>query len=195
MARLTLDPTGIKRPLDVGAEPTPPVPARDPPASSAPAAPAPTARASNPSRQRTPPAEPFYGAGRRIQTSLAIDIALGTQLEDLSRAANLSFAAVFVAVIQAGLPHSSDQARRQTIIERAEHAQAERMERNVRLPEQLRARLDQLTGAVLDISRRATRADLVNAILRDALPDRAEDAAELVESHHARLELLALQSA
>jgi hypothetical protein len=209
MARLTLDMTGITSPLDLGDRG---MPDRQPPDPDTPPSPAASAaeplEGRSPSRPRgRPPAQPqfapealarhdppppFYGAGRPIQTSIALDAELARQIEDLARAAVVSVNALLVATLHAGLPATADAARHAAIIERADHSQAPRIETNVRLPEQLRARLDQLTANVRDATKRATRADLANAILRSAIPPDAEPAAKLVSDHHRRLELLAL---
>jgi hypothetical protein len=121
-----------------------------------------------------------------------LDAELAQQLEELCRAGAVTFSALLVATLQSGLPTTGEQALRAAILERADRPRGARVERNVRLPEQLRVRLDQLTENVRDAARRATRADLTNAVLRAALPGDAEQAAKLVSDHHRRLELLPL---
>jgi len=66
-----------------------------------------------------------------------------------------------------------------------------RIERNLRLPEHLRARVDELTFAARGQLPRATRADLINAALRIGLPEDAEQGAGLVAAHAQRVELAA----
>jgi hypothetical protein len=208
MTRLTLDTTGIKSPLDIGN----PSPAKPAPVERAEPARRKTAKVgagesrSRPPRRSRPatdattsasaatprPSAPFYGGGRPIQTSLALEAELATRVEELSRAGAVTFSALLVAVLQNGLPTTADQALRAAIHERADHPRGARVERNVRLPEQLRVRLDELTANVRDAARRATRADLTNAVLRSALPEDAEGAAKLVSDHRRRVELLAL---
>jgi hypothetical protein len=202
--RLTLSTIGIKSPLDVAqagqqpaavppqaAEPTPRVPAK-PPAGQTRERPR---RARKPHARPAPDLHPvgdapFYAAGRPLQTSIALDAAGATQLEELARAARVSFNALAVAVLHAGLPLEADAVRSAIVDERVRRAgdQVARVERNLRLPEQLRARVDALTAAARDRLPRATRADLVNAALRRSLPADAQAAAELVAEHAKRLE-------
>jgi hypothetical protein len=209
MTRLTLDMTGIKSPLDVSDRhhtdddtpdhhlTAPPPPEPDTPLDSDSHAPRRRRRSTRPQSgpeavAQHDPSPPFYGSGRPIQTSIALDAELAGQIEDLARAAAVSVNALLVATLHAGLPTTTDDARHAAIIERAEISRAPRIETNVRLPAQLRARLDQLTANVRDATKRATRADLANAVLRSAIPADAERAARLVNEHHRRLELLAL---
>ncbi len=201
MARLTLDTTGIQSPLDIAApveEPSAPTTVVDSNGrageSHSPPGPArPPRPATNPQPAAAPaPAPPFYGGGRPIQTSLALDPELARKLDELSRAAAVPFSSLLVAALHNGLPTTGEQALRAAVTERADRPRGSRVERNIRLPEQLRVRLDQLTENVRDSTRRATRADLTNAALRVALPTDAEHAAQLVADHHRRLELLPL---
>ncbi len=199
MARLTLDTTGIKSPLDIGAPAAPDAatPSRDTPTGGEAGerrAPRRAPRPRSSTRAKPPPAPPppFYGAGRPIQTSLALDPELARQLDELARPAAVTFSALLVATLHRGLPTSGEQALRAAVTERADRPRGARVERNIRLPEQLRVRLDQLTENVRDATRRATRSDLANAALRVALPADAEHAATLVTQHHRRLELLPL---
>jgi predicted transcriptional regulator len=195
MARLTLDTTGIKSPLDIGAPAAPDAatPNRDTPTGGeAGERRAPRPRSSTRAKPPPAPPPPFYGAGRPIQTSLALDPELARQLDELARAAAVTFSALLVATLHRGLPTSGEQALRAAVTERADRPRGARVERNIRLPEQLRVRLDQLTENVRDATRRATRSDLANAALRVALPADAEHAATLVTEHHRRLELLPL---
>jgi predicted transcriptional regulator len=198
MARLTLDTTGIKSPLDIGAPAAPDAatPNRETPTGGEAGerrAPRRPPRPRSSTRAKPPPAPPpFYGAGRPIQTSLALDPELARQLDELARAAVVTFSALLVATLHCGLPTSGEQALRAAVTERADRPRGARVERNIRLPEQLRVRLDQLTENVRDATRRATRSDLANAALRVALPADAEHAAALVTEHHRRLELLPL---
>ena len=204
MARLTLDTTGIKSPLDMDERGRrTPVPAKRPetkpaakrrvkPGETTKAAPSRSRRSSARSSEAQASPATFYGGGRPIQTSIALDPELVAKLEELSRAGAVSFNALLVAVLQAGLPRTGDDACRAAVHERAERPRAARVESNVRLPEQLRVRLDQLTSNVRDTAKRATRADLTNAVLRATMPTGAEPAAQLVNEHRRRLELLAL---
>ena len=201
--RLTLSTVGIKSPLDV--EPAAETPAAKPaaadPERKAPARTRATAAQPRPrgARALRTPAKPesrpvgetpFYGAGRPLQTSIALDAAIIAQLEELARAARVSVNALAVAVLHAGLPLDPDAVRSAIVDERVRRAgdQVARVERNLRLPAQLRARADELTGAARQRLPRGTRADLVNAALRRGLPADAQAAANLVAEHAQRLE-------
>jgi hypothetical protein len=194
--RLTLSTVGIKSPLDLSEEqdhthhdeghaerPHPRAPSqprarrRSTPASGQPRRPASADAA-------------FYGAGRPLQTSIAIDPDCATRLEQLARDTGISTNALTVAAVHAGLPASDDDAGAMIVDERVARAglRTARIERNLRLPQHLRARLDELTDAARDRLPRATRADLVNAALRTGLPSTAEQAAELAISHARRVE-------
>ena len=204
MSRLTLSTVGIKSPLDVG-ELEPPAPRRAAadvkpapaaaraagrPASQRPRKPAARAKAS---AQRGGQATPFYGSGSRVQTSVALDADYARLLEELACAASVTLNALAVAALQAGLPQHSDAARAAIVEERVRRVGVTRVERNLRLPMQLRARIDELTAAArVAASRegtpRSNRADLVNAALSAGLPPDAQRAAELVAEYSRRLE-------
>jgi hypothetical protein len=201
--RLTLSTIGIKSPLDVAqaGQPDASPPAAEPAPRTPSKRPVGQTRGERPQRARAPRARPapdrrpigdvpFYAEGRPLQTSIALDAASATQLEELARAARVSFNALAVAVLHAGLPLEADAVRSAIVDERVRRAgdQVARVERNLRLPEQLRARVDALTIAARDRLPRATRADLVNAALRRSLPPDAQAAAELVAEHAKRLE-------
>jgi Arc/MetJ-type ribon-helix-helix transcriptional regulator len=200
--RLTLSTVGIKNPLDVGQpgaavagvgvdEPAPPGP---------PAAPASRSRPPRPRMSRAARSQgtaeqgagdtPFYGSGRPLQTSIALDADCVQLLEELARAAHVAVNALAVAALQAGLPAHSDGARAAIVEERVRRAGATpaRVERNLRLPGQLRARIDELVAAARERLPRVSRADLVNAALRGGLPADAQQAAELVCEYARRLE-------
>jgi hypothetical protein len=200
--RLTLSTVGIKSPLDVqqagevAAEPAAPdgVPAKPPRRRAVAARPRPTAaqtrRARPEPKVRAGASAPFYGSGRPLQTSIALDAACVTELEQLARAARVSVNALAVAVLHSGLPLTADDARGAIVDERVRRAAetVARVERNLRLPEQLRVRVDELTAAAQERLPRATRADLVNAALRRGLPADAQAAAELAAEHAQRIE-------
>jgi hypothetical protein len=139
---------------------------------------------------RTGADAPFYGSGRPLQTSIALDAACVAELEQLARAARVSVNALAVAVLHSGLPLTADDARAAIVDERVRRAAetVARVERNLRLPEQLRVRVDELTAAARERLPRATRADLVNAALRRGLPPDAQAAAELAAEHAQRIE-------
>lgn len=105
----------------------------------------------------------------------------------------MSANALAVAGLHAGLPAASEAARAAIVNERVSRAgtRSARIERNLRLPEHLRARVDELTLATRGRLPRATRADLINAALRGGLPADADQAAGLVAAHAQRLELAA----
>jgi hypothetical protein len=201
--RLTLSTVGIKSPLDVqqageqaAAEPAAPdrapAPAPRPRAVAArPRATAAPARRERPEpKVRASAGAPFYGSGRPLQTSIALDAACVAELEQLARAAHVSVNALAVAVLHGGLPLTADDARGAIVDERVRRAAetVARVERNLRLPEQLRVRVDELTAAARQRLPRATRADLVNAALRRGLPQDAQAAADLAAEHAQRIE-------
>lgn len=190
--RLVLSTIGIKSPLDVGEdEPRVAEPARRPP----PSRPASQRQTRRRTEALPPPAlggaqVPFYGTGRPLQTSIALDDDRASLLEELARATRISANALAVAALHSGLPAAADDARAEIVDERVNRAGARvaRIERNLRLPEHLRARIDELTAAARGQLPRANRADLINAALRRGLPADAELAAELVADHARRVE-------
>jgi hypothetical protein len=199
--RLTLSTAGIKSPLDFGEEETGRAEAivLEPP----PERPAARRRHQKPRAEsatsglasRSPAAQaPFYGTGRPLQTSISFDADCVSQLDELARTAGVSANALAVAALQTGLPVAADAARAMIVDERVNRAgiRAARIERNLRLPEHLRARVDELTFAAQHQVPRATRADLVNAALRAGLPTDAQQAAELVAEHARRVERAAV---
>jgi len=201
--RLTLSTVGIKSPLDVqqageqvttelaAPEREPATPARPRAVSARPRATAAPARRAHPQPTVRAGAEaPFYGSGRPLQTSIALDAACVAELEQLARAARVSVNALAVAVLHSGLPLAADDARGAIVDERVRRAAETiaRVERNLRLPEQLRVRVDELTASARQRLPRATRADLVNAALRRGLPSGAQAAADLVAEHAQRVE-------
>lgn len=198
-SRLVLSTVGIKSPLDVGdveeapraakrrgGDPTTP-PRR--PATSRRRRPAP-AKPPRPSEEARSGELPFHGSGRPLQTSIALDGDCAALLDELARAASVSANALAVAALHAGLPGTAEDARAAIVDERVSRAggRVPRIERNLRLPEQLRARIDELTSAARGRLPRATRADLINAALRRGLPLDAELAAQLVADHARRVE-------
>jgi hypothetical protein len=134
---------------------------------------------------------PFYGGGRRIATSIALNAEHLALLAELSKATGLALNAIAVAAIQSGLPVSSEAAREAIVAERVARAGARepRREGQLRLPEQLRARTDELTAGARETLPRIERADLINAALERGLPSDAQSASELVATHAQRLEL------
>jgi Arc/MetJ-type ribon-helix-helix transcriptional regulator len=198
--RLTLSTVGIKSPLDIGAADVEPEVVRTQPdkqPSSRPRrAKAARARASHSAgapaagSQHDGGEAPFYGCGRPLQTSVSLDADCARLVEELARAAHVAVSALVVAAMQAGLPAQSDEARMAIVDERVSRAGAvpARVERNFRLPEQLRARVDELVAAAREHLPRVNRADLVNAALRRGLPTDAQQAADLVSEHARRRE-------
>jgi hypothetical protein len=203
-SRLTLSTVGIKSPLDIAGAEQP----RPAPSAAENQAPAPQARqrrqprsAATPIRQadapaaaaQTDPEPPFYGTGRPLQTSIALDENCVSRLEELSRAAGISVNALAIAALQAALPATGQAARKAIVSERVDRAggRTARMERNLRLPKHLRVRIDELVSGTREQLPRATRADLINAAIRSGLPPDAERARELVAAHARRLELTA----
>ena len=198
-SRLVLNTAGIKSPLDVGDIDEPPA-GRERRAGEPVSAPrqraAPRRRRPSATKAPRPPDGarsgelPFYGSGRPLQTSIALDGDCASLLDELARAASVSANALAVAALHAGLPSAAEDARAAIVDERVSRAgeRAPRIERNLRLPEHLRARIDELTSASRARLPRATRADLVNAALRRGLPSDADRAAQLVADHAQRVE-------
>lgn len=200
--RLTLSTVGIKSPLDINrddestaaktqtadgrmpAAPTPPAsrgkPAKSPARS--------TLKIAEPAPAQAP--APFYGTGRPVQTSVAIDQDCSDRLDELARATGASLNALAVAAIHGGLPTTTEAAQQLIVGERVSRAgtRQRRIERNLRMPQQLRTRADELVAAARTRLPRAARADLLNAALRRGLPTDAQQAAELVEGHAQRIE-------
>ncbi len=192
MGRLTLSTVGIKSPLDVD-ENTPAAAPSDQEAAHAAPRPQPSRpRPSRPARTLEKPDEQeprFYGTGSRVQTSIALDAGHAQLLEELARAAHVTVNALAVAALQAGLPANNAAARAAIVEERVRRVGVPaRVERNLRLPLQLRARVDELVAAARESMPRVNRADLVNAALGSALPTDAQRAAELVADYARRLE-------
>ena len=125
-----------------------------------------------------------------MQTSVALDPDYARLLEELARAAHVTVNALAVAALQAGLPAQNDAARAAIVDERVRRVDllSARVERNLRLPVQLRARVDELVAATRERVPRVNRADLVNAALGAGLPADAQQAAELVAAYARRLE-------
>lgn len=198
--RLTLSTVGIKSPLDL----TDPADDAAPLAGKPPRSPRPSTPASTTTRastQRKPPrsqpaatpaqdAQPFYGCGPRVQTSIALDADYARLLEELACAAHATVNALAVAALQAGLPTHSDAARAAIVDERVRCVDLgeARVERNLRIPVQLRARIDELIAATRHRVPRLNRADLVNAALGRGLPTDPQHAATLVADYARRLE-------
>jgi hypothetical protein len=195
--RLTLNTVGIKSPLDLSEKETGPdeaIEREPPPVRPRAARNRQTPRAKRPNAALAPPSPaaqaPFYGTGRPLQTSISFDADCVSQLDELARTAGVSANALAVAALQTGLPTVADVAAAMIVDERVNRAgvRAARIERNLRLPQHLRARVDELTFAAQELVPRATRADLVNAALRAGLPTHAQQAAELVAEHARRVE-------
>ena len=200
--RLTLSSAGLKSPLDVTAPPPTPATDHDAPLD-APPSPQPTHVEDRPLRRHRstpaaltvaeapqPPPDRFYATGRPVQTSLALDADCATRLVELARGGRVAVNPLAVAAIHAGLPNDADTVRSLIVTERVARAgdPKARVEHNLRLPERLRARVDELVDAVREQIPRATRADLINATLRAGLPGDAHAAARLVRTHAQQLE-------
>jgi hypothetical protein len=201
--RLTLNTAGIKSPLDIAepaAERGPREPAAGQPGAASPSGAPPraphNARAGKPSaphRRAHGDSDrvSFYGGGRPLQTAIALEAAHHAQLEQLARASRLSLNAIAVAALHDGLPASSVDARSSIVEERIARAGRgeRRVEYNLRIPAELRARVDELTRDSRERLPRAARADLVNAALRRSLPRDAQAATVLVAAFARNLEL------
>lgn len=201
--RLALSLVGIKSPLEVGEETATPAALAATPApakSRAPRRRVPSTSSTTTAKVADAPpvpakrgagAAPFYGLGRPLQTSIALNAKHVDLLTELAKASGSSVNAIAVAAIHAGLPGSSDVAREAILEERVRRAgnATPRLERNLRLAEQLRARIDELTAGARERLPRSERADLINVALERGMPPDAQAAAELVVQHARRLEL------
>lgn len=199
--RLTLSSVGIRNPLDVAdagraaEDGAPRVAQPDVGGASRPRSStrSPRRRAAPPATRAEPVAErtaPFYGSGARVQTSIALDADYARLLDELARAAHVPVNALATAVVQAGLPSDNDEARAAIVDERVRCVDMgeARVQRNLRMPVQLRARIDELVAAARERMPRVNRADLVNAALGRGLPGDAQQAASLVADYSRRLE-------
>ena len=198
--RLTLSTVGIDSPLAVGE--APPSPAAAPAQQSEQPSSAPRPQRRPRSRVRAADATPasvatlprqrgdgaFYGTGRPWETAMALNPAHLERLGELSRAAGRSLNAIVVAALHAGLPGSTDAAGEAIVAEQRARVGAldRRVRTTMRLPDDLRARIDELSVPALRLSRGA-RADLINAALERGLPADAYAAAALVDGHARRL--------
>ncbi len=204
--RLTLSDVGIKSPLDIAnagdasapaapaddrSEPAPVKPKRAPRARGA----ARPGQRSSTGREPSPrpgparaDAQPFYGTGQRVQTSIALDAEQAGLLEELARAAHVTVNALAIASLHAGLPTRGDDALNAIVDERVRRVGLTRVERNLRIPLQLRTRMDELVAIARPRVPHVNRADLVNAALVRGLPTDAQQAAELVTDYTRRLE-------
>jgi hypothetical protein len=197
--RLTLNTAGIKSPLDIS-EPASPTSPLDVAPAVAPRSKSTSRRRSNSTRKprsdagdAAPGAVPFYGGGRPLQTAIALNAAHLSMLEALARVSAVSLNAIAVAALQAGLPATADAARVAILEERVARSGSpeRRVEYNLRVAEQLRARVDELTSDTRQRVPRAERADLVNAALARGLPRDPDSAAALVASYARQVELAA----
>jgi predicted transcriptional regulator len=208
--RLTLSTVGIDSPLSVGETPPPqPAPDEQPEQASHAEQAEATKEASAPRPRRRPrsrvssvdatptgvatlPRErgdgAFYGTGRPLETAMALNPTHLERLGELSRAASRSINAITVAALQAGLPGSTDAAGEAIVAEQRGRVGAldRRVRTTMRLPDDLRARIDELSVPALRLSRGA-RADLINAALERGLPADPYAAAALVDGHARRL--------
>jgi hypothetical protein len=201
--RLTLNTAGIKSPLDIAeapAERAASQPALDQDRRSGRSASRPRAprnagagKATRPPRRADGEADRpvFYGGGRPLQTAIALEAGHLEQLEQLARASGLSLNAIAVAAMHDGLPASAAEARHSVVEERAARTarSARRVEYNLRIPTELRTRVDELTRDTRERLPRAARADLVNAALSRSLPGDGQAAAALVAAFARNLEL------
>jgi hypothetical protein len=200
--RLVLNTAGIKGVLAVGEDPpAAPISAAapaEPPASprrrsAQPKAASPALAAIAPAPARSTAAErgdAFYGTGRQVQTSMALNTGQLERLSDLVRATGSSLNAIVVAGLQAGLPAGADAACEAILAERVSRAGgvAPRVPTLIRLPRDLRLRIDELSVAARERVPRSVRADLINAALEQGVPSDPAAVMELVGEHAQRLE-------
>jgi hypothetical protein len=199
--RLVLNTAGIKGVLAVGEDP----PAAAPVAAAPPAEPLASPRRRSAQAKPASPAlaaiapapaaaadrgDAFYGTGRQVQTSMALNTGQLERLSDLVRATGSSLNAIVVAGLQAGLPAGADAACEAILAERVSRAGgvAPRVPTLIRLPRDLRLRIDELSVAARERVPRSVRADLINAALEQGVPSDPAAVIELVGEHAQRLE-------
>ncbi len=123
--------------------------------------------------------------GRPKQTALILDRELSTRADELVAATGprVTFAALVIAVLHFHLPADGTAAAkaiggyRRRKLESLDHPWEER---NARLPEPLRAELDDVVSGAVGRVASVRRSTLVNALLDAHLPATADDAARLV---------------
>jgi hypothetical protein len=199
--RLVLNTAGIKGVLAVGEDPPaapisaaapaePPALPRRRSAQAKPASPALAAIAPAPAMPAAERGDAFYGTGRQVQTSMALNTGQLERLSDLVRATGSSLNAIVVAGLQAGLPAGADAACEAILAERVSRAGgvAPRVPTLIRLPRDLRLRIDELSVAARERVPRSVRADLINAALEQGVPSDPAAVIELVGEHAQRLE-------
>jgi hypothetical protein len=184
----------IAAPVAAAAEPTP-APTAEAPSPEPPAAPA---ASPDPAPAADPDALPAWAAaldpaalaptrllGRPKQTALIMARELSTRADELVAATGprVTFAAVVTAVLHFHLPADGEAAAR-TIgayrrrrLDTLDHPWEER---NARLPEPLRAELDEVVAGATGRVASVHRSTLVNALLDAHLPATPEDASRLV---------------
>ncbi|MFA4929283.1 MAG: hypothetical protein WC558_12255 [Patulibacter sp.] len=123
--------------------------------------------------------------GRPKQTALILDRELSSRADELVAATGprVTFAALVIAVLHFYLPADGTAAAkaiggyRRRKLESLDHPWEER---NARLPEPLRAELDDVVSGAVGRVAAVRRSTLVNALLDAHLPTTADDAARLV---------------
>jgi predicted transcriptional regulator len=120
---------------------------------------------------------------------MALDPPLVERLSELSRASGRSVNAVALAALELGLPSSAAAALDAIVAEQRARVGAtdRRLRMTLRLPDDLRARIDELATPALEQLSRSARTDLINAALEAALPEDAYAAAALVDERARRL--------
>jgi hypothetical protein len=222
--RLTLDRTGMKSPLDVGEnagtggdvdgevtaperaepdgttetaaiKPTPKRSVRQRGGASAPAAsPSDTAGASPEVAMGRDGAAVRRAESYAIQTAIVFDGQLVEDSTSLAARAGISFTALLTAILADALPDQPQEVGETALLERLDHPEAVRTGRNIRLPRDLRDRLDALAAPHERIVSGA-RSLLINAILRANLPETPDQASDLSRAYSRRQALAALRNA
>lgn len=143
-----------------------------------------------------PAPSPARMGGRARQTSIALDADTLARLRDLALSASVPMSALAVAALEAGMPVEGEDACRLAVRERAERHQrpSGRVECNLRIPDGIRAHLQDLARVARAIAPRVVRADVVNVALRRGLPADPQAASELVAAYRRRLELEPLRN-
>ena len=129
-------------------------------------------------------------SGYSFQTAIAFDVELYELVERRADGGGVAVRALVIAALDASLPADSAAAGQLALRERFEHT-ASRIERNIRLPQEQRERLDELV-APHERTIRGARSMLINALLRNALPDSGEGVSQLVQNYQLQRALAAL---
>lgn len=129
----------------------------------------------------TPRAERPRHAGRRVQTSISLPPETWDALDELGQEAGVSAGELLTSILTVGIPDTPQAALSvlEQLLVSVAPDEGPQEERNYRLPLELRAKLDELAGA-LGARPRLPRSLLIRAILAIHSPTNGEHARELI---------------